>query len=119
MNPKFSINRVTNIFVILFFVFSTSLVYTQEVSPNTESDIEDENFDDAEIITLEESHIKVDPVRPFIELKRREIPPKDYTFFRSFEKEVQQVPNDLLRVKFNTDENRVDDLKKILSKQRK
>ncbi len=128
MKLDFLKNIIATLLIVAFFATFSSYSYSQNTPTNKDSEKikktvedeeEDEDIDTGEIMKLEEIDIKVEPVRPMIELKRREIPPKDYTFFRSFEQEVQQVPNDLLRVKFNTDENKVDDLKVILSKERK
>ena len=129
MKLDFFKNIILALLIIGFFATFSSYSYSQNTSTSKDSEKinktveteaeEDEDIDTGEIMKLDEIDIKVEPVRPMIELKRREIPPKDYTFFRSFEQEVQQVPNDLFRVKFNTDENKVDDLKVILSKERK
>ncbi len=127
MKLYFFRNIIIAVLIIAFFAIFSSYSYSQNTPTSKDSEKinktveaeEDEDIDTGEIMKLEEIDIKVEPVRPMIELKRREIPPKDYTFFRSFEQEVQQVPNDLLRVKLNTDENKVDDLKVILSKERK
>ncbi len=117
---------LTGLFVLL--AFSSSLYSQEAVIDNKEKNATatelDEEIDDTipdsdQVMKLDNITIQIEPIRPTIELKRREIKPKDYTFFRSFEKEVQQVPNDLLRIRFNTGENRIDNLKKILSKKRK
>jgi len=114
--------------LLVFLLFSSS-IFSQEViidkaekndnitKPEEEAD--DNISDSGEVMKLDNITIKIEPVRPTIELKRREMKPRDYTFFRSFEKEVQQVPNNLLRIRFNTGENRINNLKKILSKKRK
>ena len=110
----------------MFFFIVNQSVYSQDETLKSDKvdeviaiDEEEDDTSNDQVMRLEEVVIKIEPVRPMIELKRREMKPKDYTFFRSFEKEVQQVPNDLLRVRFNAEENKIDNLKKILSKDRK
>lgn len=94
---------------VLSYLLICSLLLAQNQNSNEQT----------ETITLEVQKITVEPPKPQIALKIKEIKPREYDFFRSFEDEVKSVPADLFNIKVNQEESKVENLDKILTKERK
>lgn len=64
--------------------------------------------------------ITVEPVAPVIEIARKRVNPKKYTFFRNFKSELTYIPKNFYKIKKDQkDEIKVKDLSKMLSVERK
>lgn len=75
--------------------------------------------DESGTVVLEAQKITVEPPKPQIALKVKDIKPREYDFFRSFEDEVKAIPPDMIDVKINSTETKIDNYEKILTKERK
>ncbi len=91
------------------FLLISALLFSQNKNGNEET----------ETITLEVQKITVEPPKPQIALKIKEVKPREYDFFRSFEDEVKAIPSDLFEINVSHGESKVESLDKILTKERK
>jgi len=94
---------------LIAYLFTYGILYGQNANKS----------DEVETLIMEEQVIKIEPPEPQIPLKIKEIKPREYDFFRSFEDEVKAIPSDLFDIKVDNDESKVESLDKILTKERK
>lgn len=105
MNIKFLLIS----FLLLVF-FLNPLIGQENDSLYTDSD---------EGISLGTQTIKIKPTAPFIDLKMKKFKPKTYTFFRSFNDEVKDVPNQIFEIELDKDSEEQIDISEVLEKKRK
>ena len=101
-----------NIFYIILISF---VLFSQE----NEIEEDEADYETGEVIQLETQKIRVEPIKPQLELKRKDIKPEDYNFFKSFEDEVKAVPRRLFDIELRKEEKKVDNYQEILKKTRK
>jgi len=83
-------------------------------------DTEDEyDIEETEVLKLEDQKIRIEPVNPTLTLARRYIKPKDFLFFRSFEDEVKDVPDDLFDINLEKSEVKIKNYKDLINRKRK
>lgn len=96
-------------------IFISLLLIASQLFPQNKNG----NEETTETIILGEQRITVEPPKPQIALKIKEVKPREYDFFRSFEDEVKAIPSDLFEINVNHGESKVESLDKILTNERK
>ena len=104
-------------YLLVLSLFFSFIIKAQE----NEIDSEEEDYydDETEVLTLEDQRIKIEPVNPTLTLSRRYVKPKDFLFFRSFEDEVKEVPDDLFDINLDKSEIKVKNYKDLINRKRK
>lgn len=105
-------------YLLVLSLFLSFIIKAQEnkIDPEEEDYYDD---DETEVLTLEDQKIKIEPVNPTLTLSRRYVKPKDFLFFRSFEDEVKEVPDDLFDINLDKSEIKVKNYKDLINRKRK
>ena len=108
-------------YLLVLSLFLSFTIKAQDSKTDIEEEEEDyyNDDDETEVITLEDQKIKIEPVNPTLTLSRRYIKPKDFLFFRSFEDEVKEVPDDILDIDLDRSEIKIKNYKDLINRKRK
>jgi len=102
--------------LLVLFVCCCSVLSAQDAMIDTEDEYD---IEETEVLKLEDQKIRIEPVNPTLTLARRYIKPKDFLFFRSFEDEVKDVPDDLFDINLEKSEVKIKNYKDLINRKRK